>query len=235
MTKKRSSILIIIICLLLIVVLLSGLLIKNQLIVTENLIENLKSTPETLSSESSLTLSNKKNDSALRVLLKEGGAYSVPWFDEYHDKGECSYMYVKLDDLSISKERGDFDIVSDFFEHKDENGNLLDEYSYVVAKMRFKNLGERTFDTGVNRMCLIIGDEYLMYTLRAYNSGKSTSEEKDYFLFDFDPNVEYTFNLAFIVDDETLQHHSDNMYILASYEDSEAMNDLSTVMIVDGE
>lgn len=217
MNKKSLTIIISIICFILFATVVVASLIKNGVISTENLYTTLSS-DEQLNNDDKQKNDNKKNGleyPLFKVLLSEGIEFPVQYSDETHKENEYSDIFVKYDNINISKERGNFDLCGDFKETKDENGNITNEYSYITADVTITNKGKNVFTTSLNNMFLSIGPESYS-ELRSYNS-QLTSRNKDYYIIDFEPNVEYKYTLAFIAEDALIEKYRNELYLFVSF------------------
>ena len=62
-------------------------------------------------------------------------------------------IYVKLNDISISKNKAElpeFDTFEDWDEIKDSQGNITNEYSYVVLNITMMNKGNENVEVSLN-------------------------------------------------------------------------------------
>jgi len=230
MSKKVSTIIITAVCFVLIATLTIIYLLKEGIISTDNLFSNNELVNTTISDD----INTGKIDSNLSqsasgesdlgypvfaVLLREGTEYALQYVDEKHKTNEYSDIYIKFNSMNISKEKGDFDICEDWEETKDESGNIINEFSYVICNVTLINKGERNFLGGVNSICLspFGKDPEYLCELRAYNSNKTKTLIKDYCLVEFEPNKEYNFNLAYIVEDYIIERDKDKMLLYCAF------------------
>lgn len=233
MNKKTLTIVISIICFLLFATVVVANLIKNGIISTENFYHSVDSNNNDTHYEKEQNNENKGINGKypiFKVRLSEGVEFPVQYADGTHKKNEYSDIVVKYNSVYISKEKGDFDICGDFKEIKDENGNIINEYSYVTVNASIINKGKNVFSSSLNNIYLSLGLHLL--ELRSYNSEK-TSHSKDYYIIGFEPNVEYNYNLVFIVEDSLIEEYRNELYLYVSfYNNSDRLGEGNNIPLV---
>ena len=231
MNKKTSTIIITIVCFVAIAAVTVGFLLKEGIINAGNIFSTNQNNEKNMSKNSfddtnGTTNAEKNHDNLgypiFLVLLREGAEYNLQYADEKHKTNEYSDIYIKFNSMNISKEKGDFDLCEDWDEKKDEAGNIINNYSYVVCKVTIINKGERSFLTTINNLFLSLGKDY-GYELRSYNSNNRPFL-KDYYTIDFAPNKEYDFNLVYIADDSLIQEFKDDMLLYSGFVDTDLIN-----------
>lgn len=234
MNRKNLTIVISIICFLLFAAVVVANLIKNGVISVENLHYSVGSNTSYTDDEKKQNNENKGINGKypiFKVRLSEGAEFPVQYADETHKKNEYSDIVVKYNSVYISKEKGDFDICGDFKEIKDENGNIINEYSYVIVNASIVNKGKNVFSSSLNSIYLAVGPE-CKAELRSYNSEKSSCG-KDYYIIDFESNVEYNYNLAFIVEDSLIEEYRNELYLYVSfYNNSDRLGERDNIPLV---
>jgi len=237
MNKKVSTIIITAVCFVSIATLTIIYLLKEGIISTDNLFSNNEVVNTTIPDDintgkiaSNLSQSASSGSDlgypVFLVLLREGAEYNLQYADENHKRNEYSDIYIKFKSIDISKKRGNFDICGDSSEIKDESGNIINDFSYVICNVTLINKGEKIFAAGINSLYLAPqGKNYeYLYYVQAYNSNKPNPFLKDYYAIDFIPNKEYNFNLAYIVEDYIIQDHKDDMLLYSGFVDTDLIN-----------
>lgn len=152
-------------------------------------------------------------DSSLQhraVLLTEGAEYKLPWVDQYHRHDETSDVLIRINSIERSENDRGFFIYGD---KKQENK------SYIFAEIELQNLGEREFETTLNSLFLIVGHEN-GYEVRGFDSGNPNEMTQDYYHVTLVPNLENTFCLVFLVDDDVLNNNQNEIFLYASFIES---------------
>lgn len=222
MNKKVITIGVSVICIILLGFVCVGLLAQKGIIQQNNV----------LTKAFSQETEKPKEDQVLWVWLCKGAEATMQYVDPVLED-EYSDIYIKFNDLQVTKERGDFDIVEGWGDQEiiDEKGNIINDYSYVVANITMINKGKSVFEETLNNMRLIA--EYNtddLYEARSYNSEKNSSESKSYFLNELEPNKEYNFNMVYILPDEVLKNNA-NKEIYIDYNAQNSPMNLSPKII----
>lgn len=215
MYKKVSTIIITTVCLFAIVVVTVGYMLKEGIINNDNLfIKNDVNSSNNVDSTETEMDSIDTEDLLSNAFFREGAGC-------YLDCGlkidERCPIYFKFNSLNVSKEIGDFDLCDDWNEIKDENGTITNEYSYVTCNVTIINKGESNFETTLNNLWLYYGINAGYTEVRSYNSKRSDTFKKDYYYVTFEPDVEYNFNIAYIVKDDVIDKCKSEMLIFVTF------------------
>lgn len=120
-------------------------------------------------------------------------------------------LMFKVNSVEKTKERKQFPNPPDWdLIVKDENGNLINDMSYVIVNVTIKNQKETERVFPLNS-CWVnaIDDRNERYTYQCWMSSKLDDfDKKDYFEYTFQPKEEYTCDLVYIVEDERLQNNN---------------------------
>lgn len=155
-------------------------------------------------------LTELNNTRFLAVLLKTGAKYDIPWCDEYTESlSDASSIQIKFEDIKISKECNNYYVFGDF----DEKSQ-----SYAFVNIKMKNLGNRSFESTLNRFYLIIGPNN-GYELHGFNTDKNINSQ-DYYHVTFLPNKEYSFTLIYKVDDNVYEEYGNETFLYVSMIDT---------------
>ncbi|WP_346898265.1 hypothetical protein [Clostridium sp. UBA7503] len=128
------------------------------------------------------------------------------------------YTY-KVNSAMESKEKGNFPAPTNWSERYtfDESGNITGENSYVVVNLTIVNSTKEVKELYLNSMRVVI---YKNTTTNEcdYSECVSSSKlegygRKDYFRIEFEPSVEYTYDLVFIIPDESLKTNKGRLVI----------------------
>ncbi|KEZ87508.1 hypothetical protein IO99_05375 [Clostridium sulfidigenes] len=121
-----------------------------------------------------------------------------------------SYTY-KVNSAMESKEKGNFPAPTDYSKRYtfDESGNITGDDSYVVVNLTIVNNTKEIKELYLNSMALVVYKNNTT-TECDYSECVSSSKlegygRKDYFRTDFEPSVEYTYDLVFIIPDQSLK------------------------------
>jgi len=92
----------------------------------------------------------------------------------------------------------------------DENGNLINNMSYIIINVTIKNDRETERMFPLNSCWLnVIDDKNVVHSCECRISSKLEDfDKKDYFEYTFHPKEEYTCDLIYIVEDENLQYNN---------------------------
>lgn len=221
MYKKIVTIVITATCLLLTAIVVIGYLIKEGIISNNNWVYNDNSTVNTnelVEDNSDPNISKKVGYPLFRALLKEGSTCTLQYTTPKHDIDSYGDVIVCLNNISISKTKGDFDICDDWFEKKDLYGTITNEYSYVVCDVSIINKGQYTLITTLNNLYLWFGVNDGYTEARSYNSKKEYMA-KDYFYVAMEPNREYNYKIAYIVEDDLINQYESDFLLFSGFND----------------
>ncbi len=216
MNKKVSTVVISAVCLILMGAVAVGVLYKNGIITFNNLYTQAK-TAEGVSSSASASGTQTKR--YRDVLLKKGAEYTLQHTEGKSVADTKHYdMIFKINNIEITKKRGNFDKCEDWDEKKDSVGNITNNYSYVVVSLTILDKCEKDHIFGVNSIGLVLGkDARFAEELRAYNSKEIDAQidpgDKDYFILYLKPNHKYNFNLAYILKDDAVEKYKNDMMV----------------------
>lgn len=212
MNKKVSTAIISVVCLILMGAVTVGILYKNGIITFNNLYTQAK-VVEGVSSFASASGTQTKRYKD--VLLKKGAEYPL-----LHTEGKTVAetkhydMIFKVNNIEITKKKGNFDKCEDWHEKKDSAGNITNDYSYVVVSLTILDKCKQDHLFGVNNIRLVLGKNAIIgEELRAYNSKGIDPEDKEYFILSLKPNQKYNFNLAYIVKDDVVEKYKNDMMV----------------------
>jgi len=128
------------------------------------------------------------------------------------------YTY-KVNSAMESKEKGNFHAPTNWSERYtfDENGNITGDNSYVVVNLTIVNNTKEVKELYLNSMGLVVYKNTTT-TECDYSECVSSSKlegygRKDYFRTEFEPSVEYTYDLVFIIPDESLKTNKGRLVI----------------------
>lgn len=215
MHKKTSTIIITVVCAIAIVAVTVGYMLKEGIINKDNLfmknyvnrsndVDSTKAEPDSVDTEDLLS----------NAFFREGaGCY----LDCGLNIDEKCPIYFRFNSLNVSKELGDFDLCDDWDEIKDENGTITNEYSYISCNVTIINKGELNFETTLDNLWLYYGINSEYTEVRSYNSKRSDTFKKDYYYVTFEPDVEYNFNIAYIVKDDVIDKCKSEMLIFVTF------------------
>lgn len=212
MNKKACTVVITVVCFLSIVALMVGYMLREGIISTDNLFyknnDNIQNESGTEAGDKNLKYPTYK------VLLKEGAEFNLQYTDSRYKRDEYSDIYVKFNSVEITKEMKDFDPFGDWDEIKDENGTIINDYSYIICNVTIKNKGNFDIDTGINCLHLCFGTDGYYTEMRSYNSGRPVTHLKDYYLFTLKSGVEYNYNTVFVDKDSYINKYRSNLLLL---------------------
>ena len=225
MNKKVSTVIISVACLGLAGAVTVGVLYKNGIITSDNLytVQNVSSQEKAGGSRPSAANSTvqTKRKNYVYAFLKQGAEYTLQHAEgatiadtKYYD------MTFKVNSIEVTKKRGDFDQCEDWKEKKDSAGNITNGYSYVVVNLTILDKCANNHLYGLNDNYLIVGNSSNSSELRAYNGKGRDEREKQYFILSLKPNQTYNFNLAYIVKDDELKGHENEIMLLCDSGDS---------------
>lgn len=224
MNKKVSTIIIVSVCIVISAVLTVMYLVKTDVISTDNIFTNLFSNHSQSESSSSSAQTNKY---PIAVLLREGAQADTD-YDMSDEEDKPGSIYIKFNKLTITKTKGDFDVPDDFDERKDSEGNIINDYSYVICNATIINHAYSDVENAFNSLLLYIGEKGDYTELRSFDSQNLINNGRDfnrvdYFHFTFKKNKKYTVNLVFVVSDKDIEENKDDLLLRAGF--SEAQGD----------
>jgi len=120
------------------------------------------------------------------------------------------YTY-RVNSAMESKEKGNFPAPTNWSERYtfDESGNITGENSYVVVNLTIVNNTKEVKELYLNSMGLVVyknnNTNECDYSECVSSSKLEGYGRKDYFRTEFEPSVEYTYDLIFIIPDESLK------------------------------
>jgi len=128
------------------------------------------------------------------------------------------YTY-KVNSAMESKEKGNFHAPTYYSKRYtfDENGNITGDNSYVVVNITIVNNSKEVKVLYLNSMGLGVYKNNITNECD-YSECLSSSKldgfgRKDYFRTEFEPSVEYTYDLVFIIPDESLKTNKGRLVI----------------------
>ncbi|MDD5796492.1 MAG: hypothetical protein PUD24_06125 [Oscillospiraceae bacterium] len=205
--KKTVTVIITVICVMIVLILVihnavtSGVIDKNNLF-NSSMHQNI------LSGESYSAIAD--DEGILAVLLKEGANYNLPWADMFTESwDDIGRINIKFDSLMLSKS------IDGRYSSKKIN---TDGQSYAFVDITMTNLGDRSFESTLNRFYLIIGPQH-GYELFGYNSDKPENAQ-DYYHITFEPGIEYHFSLVYVVDDDIYSEFENERFLYVSILDN---------------
>ena len=128
------------------------------------------------------------------------------------------YTY-KVNSAMESKEKGNFPAPTNWSERYtfDESGNITGENSYVVVNLTIVNNTKEVKEIYLNSMGLVVyknnNTNECDYSECVSSSKLEGYGRKDYFRTEFEPSVEYTYDLVFIIPDESLKTNKGRLVI----------------------
>ncbi len=128
------------------------------------------------------------------------------------------YTY-KVNSAMESKEKGNFPAPTDYSKRYtfDENGNITGDNSYVVVNLTIVNNTKEVKVLYLNSMGLAVyknnNTNECDYSECLSSSKLEGFERKDYFRTELEPSVEYTYDLVFIIPDESLKTNEGQLVI----------------------
>ncbi len=128
------------------------------------------------------------------------------------------YTY-KVNSAMESKEKGNFPAPTDYSKRYtfDENGNITGDNSYVVVNLTIVNNTKEVKELYLNSMGLVVyknnSTNECDYSECVSSSKLDGFERKDYFRTEFEPSVEYTYDLIFIIPDQSLKTNKGRLVI----------------------
>ncbi|MEW9080574.1 DUF4352 domain-containing protein [Terrisporobacter glycolicus] len=128
------------------------------------------------------------------------------------------YTY-KVNSAMESKEKGNFPAPTNWSERYtfDESGNITGENSYVVVNITIVNNTKEVKVLYLNSMGLAVyknnNTNECDYSECLSSSKLDGFERKDYFRTELEPSVEYTYDLVFIIPDESLKSNEGQLVI----------------------
>ena len=197
MNKKITTVIILIIICTSSIIVSILYLIKNDIIDINDIYTNADAKNTQVANENSISSTeNSAVESKSCVLLEEGAEYDTMYDDR-------TSIYVKLNNISISKNKAElpeFDTFEDWDEIKDSQGNITNEYSYVVLNITMMNKGNENVEVSLNSLLLHFGTE------------KKTS--KNYFVEKLEPGKKLNVNVAYVAEDKQLNEYKDQLYLM---------------------
>ena len=188
MNKKITTVIILIIICASSIIVSILYLIKNDIIDINDIYTNADAKNTQVANGSNISSTeNSALGSKSCVLLEEGAEYDTMYDDR-------TSIYVKLNDISISKNKAElpeFDTFEDWDEIKDSQGNITNEYSYVVLNITMMNKGNENVEV---------------------SSEKKTS--KNYFVEKLEPGKKLNVNVAYVAEDKQLNEYKDQLYLM---------------------
>ena len=174
MNKKITTVIILIIICTSSIIVSILYLIKNDIIDINDIYTNADAKNTQVANENSISSTeNSAVESKSCVLLEEGAEYDTMYDDR-------TSIYVKLNNISISKNKAElpeFDTFEDWDEIKDSQGNITNEYSYVVLNITMMNKGNENVEVSLNSLLLHFGTDGGYNEARSFNSSeKKTSK-----------------------------------------------------------
>jgi hypothetical protein len=128
------------------------------------------------------------------------------------------YTY-KVNSAMESKEKGNFPAPTDYSKRYtfDENGNITGDNSYVVVNITIVNNTKEVKVLYLNSMGLAVyknnNTNECDYSECLSSSKLEGFKRKDYFRTELQPSVEYTYDLIFIIPDESLKSNGGQLCI----------------------
>lgn len=199
------------VCLLVCSVIATAIILKSN--------ENKGASEQSSNSASDI---NKKEEYYHAKLQKGARAVIVGSFNP-DGSGETYDFEIKVNDITVTKEQGAFDRVEDDYKLVvDENGTILNDYSYVVVNVDVKNISGHEFETTISNMLLYSDKFENYYEAELYNSDNKSLLDKMYFLIDFTQGYENNFNLVYFVKDEeiSLINSDEELMLICSFVNS---------------
>ena len=122
----------------------------------------------------------------------------------------------KLNNISISKNKAElpeFDTFEDWDEIKDSQGNITNEYSYVVLNITMMNKGNENVEVSLNSLLLHFGTDGGYNEARSFNSSEKKTS-KNYFVEKLEPGKKLNVNVAYVAEDKQLNEYKDQLYLM---------------------
>ena len=208
MNKKITTVIILIIICASSIIVSILYLIKNDIIDINDIYTNAEAKNTKVASNISST-ENSALGSKSWVLLEEGAEYDTMYDDR-------TSIYVKLNDISISKNKAElpeFDTFEDWDEIKDSQGNITNEYSYVVLNITMMNKGNENVEVSLNSLLLHFGTDGGYNEARSFNSSEKKTS-KNYFVEKLEPGKKLNVNVAYVAEDKQLNEYKDQLYLM---------------------
>ena len=198
MNKKITTVIILIIICTSSIIVSILYLIKNDIIDINDIYTNADAKNTQVANENSISSTeNSAVESKSCVLLEEGAEYDTMYDDR-------TSIYVKLNDISISKNKAElpeFDTFEDWDEIKDSQGNITNEYSYVVLNITMMNKGNENVEVSLNSLLLHFGTDGGYNEARSFNSSEKKTS-KNYFVEKLEPGKKLNVNVAYVAEDQ---------------------------------
>ena len=198
MNKKITTVIILIIICTSSIIVSILYLIKNDIIDINDIYTNADAKNTQVANENSISSTeNSAVESKSCVLLEEGAEYDTMYDDR-------TSIYVKLNNISISKNKAElpeFDTFEDWDEIKDSQGNITNEYSYVVLNITMMNKGNENVEVSLNSLLLHFGTDGGYNEARSFNSSEKKTS-KNYFVEKLEPGKKLNVNVAYVAEDK---------------------------------
>ena len=205
MNKKITTVIILIIICASSIIVSILYLIKNDIIDINDIYTNADAKNTQVANGSNISSTeNSALGSKSCVLLEEGAEY------------DTTSIYVKLNDISISKNKAElpeFDTFEDWDEIKDSQGNITNEYSYVVLNITMMNKGNENVEVSLNSLLLHFGTDGGYNEARSFNSSEKKTS-KNYFVEKLEPGKKLNVNVAYVAEDKQLNEYKDQLYLM---------------------
>ncbi len=120
-------------------------------------------------------------------------------------------LTFKVNSVEKTKEKKQFPNPPDWEQFvTDENGNLINDMSYIIINVTIKNNKEAERMFPLNSCWLdVIDNKNVVYNYECIMFSKLENfDKKDYFEYNFQPQEEYTCDLVYVVEDEKLQYNN---------------------------
>ena len=203
MNKKITTVIILIIICASSIIVSILYLIKNDIIDINDIYTNADAKNTQVANGSNISSTeNSALGSKSCVLLEEGAEYDTMYDDR-------TSIYVKLNDISISKNKAElpeFDTFEDWDEIKDSQGNITNEYSYVVLNITM-------MEVSLNSLLLHFGTDGGYNEARSFNSSEKKTS-KNYFVEKLEPGKKLNVNVAYVAEDKQLNEYKDQLYLM---------------------
>ena len=204
MNKKITTVIILIIICTSSIIVSILYLIKNDIIDINDIYTNADAKNTQVANENSISSTeNSALGSKSCVLLEEGAEYDTMYDDR-------TSIYVKLNNISISKNKAElpeFDTFEDWDEIKDSQGNITNEYSYVVLNITMMNKGNENVEVSLNSLLLHFGTDGGYNEARSFNSSEKKTS-KNYFVEKLEPGKKLNVNVAYVAE------YKDQLYLM---------------------
>lgn len=210
MNKKITTVIILIIICTSSIIVSILYLIKNDIIDINDIYTNADAKNTQVANENSISSTeNSAVESKSCVLFEEGAEYDTMYDDR-------TSIYVKLNNISISKNKAElpeFDTFEDWDEIKDSQGNITNEYSYVVLNITMMNKGNENVEVSLNSLLLHFGTDGGYNEARSFNSSEKKTS-KNYFVEKLEPGKKLNVNVAYVAEDKQLNEYKDQLYLM---------------------